>query len=60
VTLQRRRDRRVRQDVALYEVVAGRALVQTFAQVVCGSLALEFEGFGLEGTVGALVVGAMG
>jgi hypothetical protein len=38
---------RVRQDIALYEVVACRALVETLLEVVCGALAFEFKGFGL-------------
>lgn len=51
VSLERRSSGRVGQNVALDEVVAGRALVQALAEVVCGALAFELQGFGLEGTV---------
>ena len=51
VSLERRSSGRVGQNVALDEVVTGRALVQALAEVVCGALAFELKGFGLEGTV---------
>jgi hypothetical protein len=51
VTLEGRRSRRLGEDIALDEVVAGGALVEAFAEVVCCALAFELEGFGLQGTV---------
>jgi hypothetical protein len=50
VSLEGRRSRRLREDVALDEVVASGALVQALTEMVGCALALEFESFGLEGT----------
>lgn len=47
VLLQCRRSCGVGEDVALDEVVAGWALVQAFAKVVCCALALQLKCFGL-------------
>jgi hypothetical protein len=50
VALEGRRGRRIGEDVALDEVIAGRALVQAFLEVVCCALALKLKGLGLEST----------
>jgi len=50
VSLQGRRGVGGRQDVALDEVGAFGAGVEAFFELVGCALALEFEGFGLEGT----------
>jgi hypothetical protein len=55
MSLERRRGRGIREDVALHEVVAGWALVEAFAEIVGCALAFEFEGAGLEGSVHAVV-----
>jgi hypothetical protein len=47
VTLEGRRSCRLGENVALDKVIAGGALVQAFAEVVCCALAFELEGFGL-------------
>jgi hypothetical protein len=39
VSLERRRGRRVGEDVALDKVVASRALIEALLEVVCGTLA---------------------
>lgn len=49
VALQRGGGRAVGQDVALDELLALGAVREALLQVVGGALALEFEGFGLEG-----------
>jgi hypothetical protein len=51
VALQRRGRARVGQDVALDEGVAVRALREALLEVVGCALALELEGFGLQGSV---------
>jgi len=47
VSLESRRGCGVWEDVALDEVVASRALVQAFLEVVGCTLAFELESFGL-------------
>jgi hypothetical protein len=42
-----RRRLRIRQDVALDEVVACGTLVEALLEVVCSALAFQLEGFGL-------------
>ena len=54
VILQCGRGLGVREDVTLDEIVAGWALVEALFEIVCCALALEFEGFGLEGAVSLL------
>lgn len=49
--LQRRRNLGVGQNVALHEIAAVRPRVESPFQIVGCALALEFEGFGLEGAV---------
>jgi len=52
VALQRRRNIRVGQDVALHEIAAVGSCVEAPFQIVRRTLALEFEGFGLESAGG--------
>jgi hypothetical protein len=47
-----RRRLRIRQDVALDEVVACGTLVEALLEVVCSALAFELEGFRLESSEG--------
>lgn len=51
MTLQRRRRIRCRQDIALDEFVALGTVLEALLEVVCCALALELEGYGLEGAV---------
>lgn len=53
VSLKGRCSCRVWEDVSLYEILTLGARRETFLEVVCGTLALQLESFGLKGSSSA-------